>query len=74
NCHLASPKFIIFPFFILEMKSKAVNLIIKYCLEHRSGNVIVGDFSGIKQNGNLGKVNNQNFQCIPYSKLWIAKK
>jgi IS605 OrfB family transposase len=47
--------------------AQAVNHVVQYCLRYCIGNVIVGDFSGIKQRGNLGKKNNQTFQNIPFA-------
>ena len=44
----------------------AVKYITDYCIAHKIGTIVVGDFSGIKQNINHGKRNNQNFVQIPY--------
>ncbi|WP_297184200.1 transposase [Thermococcus sp.] len=46
--------------------NQAVNYIIKYCLENKIGNIVVGELEEAKQRASLGKVNNQNFQFIPY--------
>lgn len=43
-----------------------VNYIVKHCVKHKIGNIIVGEMKNIKKNGKLGKKNNQNFQIIPY--------
>jgi len=49
-----------------DFMNKAVSYIVNYCLENGIGNNVIGELKGIKQNGNLGKRNNQNFQYIPY--------
>ncbi len=46
--------------------NQAVNCIIKYCLKNKIGNIVVGELEKVKQRTSLGKVNNQNFQYIPY--------
>ncbi len=46
--------------------NQAVNYIIKYCLENKIGNIVIGELEEAKQRVFLGKVNNQNFQFIPY--------
>jgi len=51
---------------INDFMNKAISYIVRYCLENRIGNIVIGELKGIKQNGNLGKRNNQNFQYIPY--------
>ncbi len=43
-----------------------VKYITDYCVEHNIGNIVIGDFSDIKRNINIGKKNNQNFVNIPY--------
>lgn len=45
------------------------NYIIDLCLKNRIGTIILGCNKGWKQNGNIGKKNNQNFQSIPFFKL-----
>ena len=44
----------------------SVKKITDYCVKHNIGNIVIGDFSDIKQNINIGKKNNQNFVSIPY--------
>ncbi|WP_251950481.1 RNA-guided endonuclease InsQ/TnpB family protein [Thermococcus argininiproducens] len=46
--------------------NQAVNYIIKYCLENKIGSIVIGKLEEAKQRISLGKVNNQNFQFIPY--------
>jgi len=47
--------------------NQVANYIIKYCLENKIGNIVIGELEEAKQRVSLGKVNNQNFQYIPYS-------
>jgi IS605 OrfB family transposase len=49
--------------------NQTVNKIVKYCILHNIGTVVMGDFKGIKQEINLGKRNNQNFVSIPFGIL-----
>ena len=35
-------------------------------MENKIGNIVIGELKEIKQRASLGKVNNQNFQYIPY--------
>jgi len=46
--------------------NQVANYIIKYCLENKIGNIVIGELEEAKQRVSLGKVNNQNFQYIPY--------
>jgi putative transposase len=54
---------------INEFMNRAVDHIVKHCLEHEIGNVCIGDLSGIKQKIDHGRKNNQNFVQIPYGKF-----
>jgi len=56
-------------FRINDYFNRVAKVIIDYCIKNKIGNVVIGDFEGIKQNINLGKVNNQNFVSIPHYKL-----
>lgn len=49
--------------------NQTVSKIIKYCLENKIGNVVIGYNQSWKQNSNIGKINNQKFQSIPYLSL-----
>jgi IS605 OrfB family transposase len=49
--------------------NRAVKYITEYCAQNDIGTIVVGDFSGIKQEINIGKRNNQNFVSIPYGKF-----
>ena len=44
----------------------AVKYITDYAISKNIGSIVIGDFSDIKQNTNIGKKNNQNFVNIPY--------
>ena len=44
----------------------AVKYITDYAKSKNIGSIVIGDLSGIKQNINIGKKNNQNFVNIPY--------
>jgi len=52
-----------------DYMNRSSKYIINYCLNNDVGSIVVGDFSDIKQNINLGKKNNQNFVSIPYGKF-----
>ncbi len=52
--------------FVNNFLNQAVNYIVKYCLANKIGNVIIGELKEIKQNMDLGGVNNQNIQYIPW--------
>lgn len=54
---------------INECFNKAVNIVIKYCVENKIGNLIIGDFSGSKNGSELNKKSNQNFIQIPHYRL-----
>lgn len=56
-------------FRINDYFNRTVKRITDYCMTHDIGSIVVGDFSNIKQEINLGKRNNQNFVQIPYRKL-----
>jgi len=49
---------------INNFMAQNVNYIIQHCLQHKIGNIVVGELKDIKQNANLGKKNNQHFQYI----------
>lgn len=54
---------------INECFNKAVNIVIKYCIGNKIGNLIIGDFSASKNGSELNKKSNQNFIQIPHYKL-----
>ncbi|WP_292485617.1 transposase [Methanohalobium sp.] len=49
-----------------EFLNRSVDYIIKTCIDKDIGNVVIGELKEIKQEQNIGKKNNQNFQSIPY--------
>ena len=49
--------------------NKACKKIVDYCLNNDINNIILGYNQGIKQNIELGKINNQNFVNIPFYKI-----
>jgi len=51
---------------INNFMNQAVNYVVKFCLANRIGNIVIGELKEIKQNMNTGKINDQNFQYIPY--------
>ena len=48
---------------------KTARYIINYCIEHDIGKIVFGYNPGIKQNSDMGKINNQNFVQIPHGDL-----
>lgn len=54
---------------INDFMNQCVNHIVKHCLENQIGNVIIGELKEIKQEQNIGKQNNQNFQTIPFARF-----
>ncbi len=51
---------------IQDYLHKASRFIIRYCLDHKIGHIIIGYNPEWKQSVNLGKRNNQNFVQIPF--------
>lgn len=49
--------------------SKSARIIINYCLENDIGTLVCGYNSDFQRNSEIGKINNQNFVNIPYSKF-----
>ena len=49
--------------------SKAVKMVIKYCIAHDIGTLVVGYNITFQRNSHLGKENNQNFVNIPFGKI-----
>lgn len=54
---------------IKDYFNKSVKTIVDYCLSHKIGNIVIGDFAGCKNEINLGKITNQNFVSIPFGKF-----
>ena len=55
--------------FIDDYLNKSVNHIIKFAINNDIGTIVLGYNDDFQQNTNMGKVNNQNFVNIPFSKL-----
>lgn len=55
--------------FIRDYMHKVSSDIIKYCIEHRIGTIVMGKNEGWKQSSSIGKINNQTFASIPFNKL-----
>lgn len=55
--------------FLKDQMHKISTAIIRYCVEHRVGVLIVGVNKLWKQKSNIGKVNNQNFVSVPHLQL-----
>ncbi|GBC59584.1 hypothetical protein DENIS_0523 [Desulfonema ishimotonii] len=53
-------------FRISDYFNRAVKYITDYCVGNNIGNIVVGNFEGIKKGISHGKRNNQNFVQIPY--------
>ena len=47
---------------------KTAHWIMHWCLEHRIEVIVIGCNKGMKQESNIGSVNNQNFVTIPYER------
>lgn len=43
--------------------------VVKYCIQHNIGNIVVGWNDGFQDKVSLGKVNNQNFVMLPYGRF-----
>ena len=54
---------------IEDYLSKAVRIIINYCLNNDIGRIVLGYNEDFQRNSNIGSINNQNFVNIPYRKL-----
>lgn len=48
---------------------KSARIIINYCLENDIGTLVCGYNSDFQRNSEIGKINNQNFLNIPFSKF-----
>ena len=55
--------------FMKDMMHKVSTDIVRYCVEHGVGTVVMGVNRGWKQEAGMGKVNNQNFTGIPHDML-----
>jgi len=48
---------------------QSVNYVIKHCLTHEIGTIVIGELPDIKRKMTLGKKTNQHFQAIPIGKF-----
>ena len=55
--------------FMKDMMHKVSTDIVRYCVEHGVGTIVIGTNRGWKQKVSMGKVNNRNFTGIPHEKL-----
>jgi putative transposase len=51
--------------------NQIVYKLIKHCIQNNIGNIVIGYNEGWKSECNIGKINNQKFQSIPYLKFKI---
>ncbi len=49
--------------------NKAAKIIIRHCLKHQIGTLVVGWNEGFKESANLGRIGNQKFVQMPLGKL-----
>lgn len=56
--------------FIEDKLHKISRYIVNYCIENKIGTIIIGRNKGWKDNINIGKANNQKFQCLPHARLF----
>lgn len=49
---------------------KCTRYIVSYCKEHDIHTVVIGDITNIREDKNLGDVNNQTFHTLPYKKIY----
>lgn len=55
--------------FTKDMMHKVSTDIVRYCVQHGVGTIVMGVNRGWKQEPGMGKVNNQNFMGIPHDRL-----
>ena len=55
--------------FVKDMMHKVSTDIVRYCVEHEVGMIVMGVNRGWKQEIDMGKANNQNFMGIPHDRL-----
>ncbi len=51
---------------VRDYMSKAAKKILRFCLEHKIGNLVIGYQNEFQRKSRMGKKNNQNFVHIPY--------
>ena len=55
--------------FVKDMMHKVSTDIVRYCVEHEVGMIVMGVNRGWKQEIDMGKANDQNFMGIPHDRL-----
>ena len=55
--------------FMRDMMHKISTDIIRYCVEHGVGTLVIGTNRGWKQGADMGKANDQNFVSVPHDRL-----
>ena len=55
--------------FMKDMMHKVSTDIVRYCVQHGVGTIVLGVNRGWKQGAGMGKANNQNFMGIPHERL-----
>ena len=55
--------------FMKDMMHKISTDIIRYCVEHGVGTLVIGTNRGWKQGADMGKANDQNFVSVPHDRL-----
>ena len=55
--------------YLRDRMHKLSSGIIRFCVEHRIGTIVLGTNKNWKQGSNIGKANNQNFVQIPFTTL-----
>ena len=55
--------------FVTDMMHKVSTDIVRYCVQHGVGTIVMGASRGWKQETDMGKANNQNFMGIPHDRL-----
>ena len=55
--------------FMKDMMHRVSTDIVRYCVGHGVGTIVIGTNRGWKQEPEMGKVNNQNFTGIPHDRL-----
>lgn len=55
--------------FMRDQMHRISTSIIRYCIAHKAGTLILGVNKGWKQNASLGKKNNQKFVGVPHDRL-----
>ena len=60
--------------FMRDMMHKISTDIIRYCVEHGVGTLVIGTNRGWKQGADMGKANDQNFVSVPHDRLRVEQE